>query len=502
MNFTKKVALFAILLATEQASYSSAEQSNIKGANQLVAESYVTPEMQWAVFEFMKKPFAIDTTTGIPAYSKEQSMPSVEEILAKVLPSQSQNITLKALEASLSAVKTAIFVAALEASYDTNKQNFYWYQTANENVTSELHSKKSRIESLISLVTRSPQTGGAPHESFQVREEDTTSNTIMISPEDVHKIINDNSFKALAANPNDRVKIQQAATLLFKECFIAQQNITIPKKWISIHNSYIFGDDFPNMNQLIDVAKGANGLSQKHEFFQYIRQAVQTALFIAKQNSTYYVTTDPLVQALKDMDTRISEFYMNPLYGATPDDLGRAQMWSNLTNIAAGAAVVGAAGAAYYASQNPEDVKAIAQQAQDFVGKQTTYLSEQASNAKNYMFKQEPLIKEEPSIMDKMTNKAIEVKSELQKNTTKLINGLGFKTEVEPVKQDQSWSEYFEETAAHNEKMGREAAVQNQATSSDDNSVTPPTESLNIAPERSWSDYFEELDKVQENNNK
>ena len=456
MNFIKKIALFAMLLTIEQASYSSASSlahmqmhkntgKNYKDADQLIAESYVTPEMQWAVFQFMEKPFVINKTTGVPVYSETESVPSVDEILSTVTPSTlsnySKDITLKALQAALSAIKTATFVAALEAAYDINKKNYYWYQTADGMLTDILNYKKNRIEQMIATVTRATTSKGSVSSASSTVKL-VNKNYMIISPEMMDAIIAANNFKTLAADPNNKVNIQEAATLLFKGCVIAQKNIIFPENWIKPaleSGYYIFSDAFPNMDQLINFAKSKQTPGQKHELLKSIRQAVQTALFIAKQNSTYYVTTDPLVQVLKDMDARVSKVYMDRAYGATDEDLNRAGMWSNLTNIAAGAAVVGAAGAAYYASQNPDDVKAIAQQAQDFVGKQTEHLSRQASDTQAYLSKQASDVQEyvfgTPTLMDQAKNKTTELKdkaigfkNELQQNTTELLNKLGVDT--------------------------------------------------------------------------
>lgn len=387
--------------------YSNQNTSAIATAHRLVAESYVSPKMQWDILSFYEKPFVIDKITRMPVLytldgqpiideitGKQQSMPTVEELLQHVqfinISSELKTRIIIALKTAIEAVNIAMFVAGVEAAYDENKQNYYFYQTANQEVIALLKIKKALLQEKLDVVKQLSTSGANKPFEYQAREIHSNKNHVMFSPQEIKDIIKLNDFTTLIVNRDNQDSLYKAANLLLKQCFIAQQQHLkdkarfekLGKETKDIRNNLYIFEHFPKYQDLINLAKNMPTPAQKNMMLKHIRQAVQTALYIAKANSNYYITTDPFVQIFKNWDAELANLCIDLKYGATQDDLSRANLLANLTNIAAGAAVIGTAAAAYYGYQNPDQVKMVTDQISSVANQAYDYAKEKAHNVK------------------------------------------------------------------------------------------------------------------------
>ncbi|MBP6870013.1 hypothetical protein KBC04_03970 [Candidatus Babeliales bacterium] len=381
-----------IILMIEQISFADAnnlylyEESKNPAdkANRYIEEAYITPMMQADVLDFYEKPFIIDAITRMPVLyelngiaiedketKKQQVMPTIEELIEYTTPSllsrELKKRTLNALHASLEAIDIAKFVVTLEASY--------FYKDVDPKLYEILNEKTDKVHQLIDVIESMPAKSENRPFTYNYKDIHPTSiHHFIFSQEQVAAIVKNNDFKKLIEDRSNRTKLMKAANLLVKQCFIAQQlhlkdHIRFGKLAQEIkdiyYGNYIY-ELFPGVETLIKTAKNMPTEKDQNKMFKHIRQAVQTALYIAHKNSNYYLTTDPFIAIFKEWDAKLAEFCTNPEYGADQRDIDYENRRSNLTLFAAGTAVIGVAGA-YYGYNNPDVVKSITDQASGLV---------------------------------------------------------------------------------------------------------------------------------------
>lgn len=348
-----------------------------ENANRLIEENIRGPKEQAAVLFFYQAPFVIDIMTRMPVlYTLEgqpimqnniqQSIPSVKQILEKIQHSsfsyESKAEALQVLKIYLDAIDDAKQVAAIEAYFDANQQNYYFYQTANAQLTEILDQQAKKIRTMIDEVKA--KTISENHREFTYNNINLSNkNHILFSINNVNEIIKHNDFREKIKNRNNKEELVKAAELLIQQCFIAQQQhlkdtLRLKKFYPKdILKNYIF-QTFPNFDNLISIASEIANQDKKaaNKLFKAINQAVQTALYIAKKESNYYITTDPFVKILYDMHKKIDQYCINPDYGATIEDINRNAMWTALATAGYGLAIASAASAAYYYKDIPEQI--------------------------------------------------------------------------------------------------------------------------------------------------
>lgn len=389
-------------------------------SDRLTQESYISPEMQWDVLYFLgAQELTLEGATGtvLGIQPIDVMLPLVYKKLQNPMtPTDKESIKI-ALQAMLEATDIAIFVAAIEAAY--KDQKFLLYQSVDTNITAGLNLQKRDIQAALAKVNTTFVPGEASSSwsisSFlpwsissngssnaPVNKNSTLqvplANVIKIPAELMPTIIDKNSYK----NMTDP---KEAANLLFKQCFIAQQHHLYEDKEsdrlrmsseqlrgsrqqtnafrtqqikISLQSpisatNYIF-NNFPNIDQICEIAKNSVARVQPrskvqdpitfehlqaHKLLLHIRQANQTALYIANPKSSYNVTSilpnavrsylGGIVGQLLQYDAQLAVLCKDPKYGATTEDTYQDEQWAMITKIAAGivitAAVVGTAAA-------------------------------------------------------------------------------------------------------------------------------------------------------------
>jgi hypothetical protein len=219
-------------------------------ADKLIELSYFSPEMQQAVLACVGKSFKVNVVTG-----KVQNIPTVAQIIAS---QPVENTTkLNALYASLEATRIALFLAGLNVAYDNPKYVFFA-----PNISSNLFMpaidpelKKAlndREADILAALQENPDylhwynvSSWIPEDvvsMFTVTNKklqadvtqllNSTLNPLEFNP-DINNLeaqsnfvtISGNTLKELMKHFNYKQKVnpQQAANLLFKQCFIAQQ---------------------------------------------------------------------------------------------------------------------------------------------------------------------------------------------------------------------------------------------------------------------------------------
>ena len=394
-------------------------------ANKLIELSYFSPEMQQAVLACVGRPFKVSIVTG-----KVQNIPTVAEIIAS--QPVENNTKLNALHAALEATRTAMFLAALNVAYDNPNYVFFAPNISSNlfmpSIDSELKKKLQERESEILIALKdNPDylrwyniSSWIPTDLVsmfslngkKLQEHVTTLLALDFNP-DIGNLSADNNFVTISGQTlkelikhfdyKQKVNPQQAANLLFKQCFIAQQIFDndpvqqffpadawplypIPAGQSVSASNYVFdrlevirqANNRPNANN----DNGYNGLHhppvnttyahtvdelcnaisqnalilphntlQAHLLFLRIRKAIQTAIFIANKNSNFYLGyilpagitkyLDRVVDQLVKYDAKLSNLCKDQQLGATTDDLKRDKIWNAITLTAQAAVVIG-----------------------------------------------------------------------------------------------------------------------------------------------------------------
>ncbi len=392
MKYNRFILLFFAIASIHQFNY-SAQQS----AYRLTQESYISPEMQWAILSFLgAKDVTINTRTGNVA-----NIPPADALLGEVRRRLQGSINFaakesmkNALHAILEATDIAIFVAAVEAAH--HDQKYVFYQNIDAQLAIALDAQKKDILAALAdlnardvfdepvksssyfswfypTIAEMDNPGHVPSVTFNDNQE-----TITFSKDMMEAIIKKNNYKI-----EKKSDAKKAANTLFKQCFIAQQHhlkdaTRIEKLKIKFENplkpeNYFF-QAFPDIDRACDIVKSIVPSHQTryniqapitqeqriaHQLLLDIRQAIQTAMYIANDKSSYnvgYVLPTSvasylggIVIELTTYDAKLSMLCKEPQFGATPDDTYRDEQWSMISKIAAGtltAAVV--AGTIYF----------------------------------------------------------------------------------------------------------------------------------------------------------
>lgn len=376
----------------------SNDHSDPNAVNRLTNESYISPEMQWAALSFLgKKSIHLNKTTGMveDLQSVDVMLVAINQQLNNQISNAQKESMKDALHAMLEATEIATFVANIEAAY--KDPEYIFYKNTDSQLVANLNAQKQAIQTSLDKVknmqaydqpassssyfswiwgsntTATPQ--DVAHPAIIVPF-DTATTTILLPAELMPAIIKNNDFKE-TADPVD------AANLLFKQCFIAQQHHlkdSFRIKSIAVNlqsplsaTRYVFSN-FPNIYdknlrsypicqiaQFLATSKQRRTdiqaplieeQEQAHLLLLHIRQAIQTALYIANKKSnvnfgyllpasvTSYL--DSIVSQLTQYDAELSRLCKDPLYGATIKDIYRDEQWATITKIAAGTIVFAA----------------------------------------------------------------------------------------------------------------------------------------------------------------
>ncbi len=391
----------------------STHHSDFFAKDRLIEESLFSPEMAWNILYYMRQDrMVINKITGAV-----ENLPKIAAVLKSIaqdlnnsaqIVSEQKQAMKNALHALLEATETAIFVTAVEAAY--HDPRFIFQPTVNEQLISELNAQKQTIQSYITAINNItpydeqyssssyfswlPSFGAAANPasalSMQQITIDPYSETITIPASLISTIVKTNDYKEMA-------DAGQAANLLFKQCFIAQQhhlkdtqliskikfNINAP---VNAHN-YIY-TRFPDIVQMCQIAQNfvtaqaprvdlQAPLTQEqmiaHQLLLHIRQAVQTALFVANKKSSFNIgyllpTTvtsylDKIVGELTKYDTYLDALCKDPQFGATVNDTYQSEQRWMITKYAAGAvtaAAVTAIGLPYVTAATMATISGIA----------------------------------------------------------------------------------------------------------------------------------------------
>ena len=381
----------------------STDHSDQQAVQRLTSESLISPEMQWEVLSYLgERDVVVNKDTGLV-----QNIPSTQQLLDDINQKLQYSITndqkesmKDSLHTMLEATDIAIFVASVEAAY--KDQNFMLYQIVNSQLLIDLNDQKLAIQATMNNVNSiTPIDAPAQESSYfswfyqpgpanQITTMevpmimlDPNSPTFTIRAKLMKAIIKSNDYKSMA-DPT------QAANILFKQCFIAQQhhlkdtyrmnNIKINLQSPVTGHNYIY-TNFPNIYNksqnsypICDIAKNIVPASQvrydlqapvtteqkqAHQLLLDIRQSIQTAIFIANRKSNVNVGyllpssvvsyLDGIVGELMNYDAQLSILCKDPRYGATPEDTYQSEQWAMITKAAAGIAVTAIIGGGLYA---------------------------------------------------------------------------------------------------------------------------------------------------------
>jgi hypothetical protein len=333
----------------------------------LTQESYITPEMQGAavainpVGKNQQNYLSIDKQTG--AVNNIQSVDSLLKIIAEAPTHESHK---NALHAMLEATDIALFVTMLNAKYEDPKF------VNSPDLIEGLNQQKKEIQTMLSAINKGDSYyswifgGNAANKNIQTATKpilfDANASTIDVPVNFIGSIIKQNDYKQ---KPDATV----AANLLFQQCFIAQQHrfanpIAIDLKRTLTTANYIYTDfpkiynklsnKYPICDEIIAKENGKFKLDKdaRRSRLLQIRQAVQTALFIANKKSDVNIGYLLPASVLSYLDSVVSELmrydaYLNTLclngdYGARPEDAAKIEGWSTMSKVAAGIAITAA----------------------------------------------------------------------------------------------------------------------------------------------------------------
>jgi hypothetical protein len=387
MKQSRLILLFFVIASISQFNFCGLERSTQGSPEQLAyrltQESYILSE-QWAILSFLG---ASDVTINIKT-GDIAGIPPVDYVLREIQDTmkKSFNYSVKesiknALHAMLEATDVAIFVAAVEAAH--KNQQYIFYQDVDVQLANILQAQRLRIQGILDelnsrYVADEPATATSYFSWFAPAQITTQApkhveplhfnanqETIKISRDMMEEIIKQNNYKIeKKSNP------KHAANLLFKQCFIAQQHHLKDAerfKKFNIHfenplkpDNY-FLKHFPDIDHACSVAESIvhgqhlrNNLNdpltlqqtQAHKLLLDIRQAIQTAMYIANDKSSYNVGyvlpasiasyLGGIVIELTAYDTKLSTLCKDPRFGATQDDMYRDEQWAIIGKIAAG----------------------------------------------------------------------------------------------------------------------------------------------------------------------
>ncbi len=382
-------------------------------ADQLIAQAYVSPEMQYAVLSYVDdKPCTINAITG-----KIQNIPTIDRIILgksnskndrEVDPYADKAGRLNALHAALEAVNLAKFIAGLNVAYANPEylafapkiSSNYFMPPLDEQLIEALNKREQQLNealgydynwgswlwkwnwssiiptSLTNMFTIKNQPSHGVSNPLQVKpqlKDITSENNFVSIPDSTMKgIIKHYDYKQI-------IDSQQAAELLWKQCFIALQDFTQTDMLIycfakhgTISQTHYIYDNFTidnhhvhTLDQICIHIKNAvhdnkHTPAAAHNLLLQLRKSVQTAMFIANKNSGYNIgyqlptivtqSLDKIVIKLNEFDKKLDALCQDASLGARTEDLARKQTWNKITAILTAGVVI--AGAGTYAAVN------------------------------------------------------------------------------------------------------------------------------------------------------
>ena len=377
MKQNRFILLFFAIASINQLNYCSHHKLVQQLANELTQESYISPDMQWAVLSLNNpENMVINATTGVV-----QNIPTVNEMLItialKLSPAMNDSKTnpfndaqkeplLKALYAMLEATEIASTFIAIKSGYQEaqfiNRQD----------LIQDLQAQKAAIQTIINKINTINQSYsswifGASGPSKTVKLANLNLQPIHFNPQTPTIIIPANFIPSIIQlqDYKQQSNATAAANLLFKQCFIAHQQHQanpIPLNGIQQLNaeSYVYQgllDIYKNESYPIceDILKLNKHLRRAR--LLEIRQAIQTALFVANKKSSFnigsqYLTSffDGVVSELMKYDAHLATLCKNPQYGATNTDIAQSAQWATMSKVLAvgGVLAVAAGTAAVY----------------------------------------------------------------------------------------------------------------------------------------------------------
>jgi len=345
----------------------SAQQSP---ADQFIEESYVFPSQQVAICALFDKPFAINTLTGKPVLlgddNQPRNWPTIEEIVTQANGNRRDGV-FAAKQAIDIAIENARLAFALQADASSMRQ----VANSETMIMQDLAAKKQLIENALSTQRGNVEIRNFDDDDAIFNMENNLNNLTIYTTDHVkNKIMaSGNDFKFLV----NTGKSNDAANLLFKQCYIAQQGKNLTKR--------------ESLRSLLHNATDSNINNSKkiHQNLIAIARAVKTALYIAQNeygrswyNPTAYIplyssyTTHPLISNLQEMDEQVRKNLINPKFGATQADINRQYYLDWATSIAKGivitGAVLGTVALGSYAYNNPNAIEHNYNKSKEWVG--------------------------------------------------------------------------------------------------------------------------------------
>ena len=331
----------------------------------LTKESYVTPDMQWAVLSLNNpQNMIINATNGAV-----QNIPSIDELISKISKELSpylNNTQLdpykRALYAMLEATEIASTLVAIKSAYQdpdfVNRQDLRdALQTQKDSIQNILKKANAINQSYSSWIfgvsgpAKAPKLGVIDPQKIYFFGLNSTTITIPASL--MPSIIQLQDYK-------EHLDATTAANLLFKQCFIAQQAhqsnpIAINQENPLIAQNYVY-QNFPNIyTKHLNKYPICEGILNLHPSLRrarllHVRQAIQIALFVANKKSNFnigsqYLTSffDGVVSELMKYDAYVATLCKNPEYGATNADIAQGTEWSTMSKVLAAGGVIAVA---------------------------------------------------------------------------------------------------------------------------------------------------------------
>lgn len=250
----------------------------------------------------------------------------------------------------LEATEFALFVDELSMQYNLRFN-------AEPNLRARLEQQKAMLENKLNAISKQQSYYSWIFGSGSAQRTQHQNMSIEFNPHAATIDVPANFIAAAAQFNNYKQKkhAQQAAELLFKQIFIAQQYRFPNPVAIEIHGKHISAEHylyqhFPSFHHLCDYILKLDMSQRRSRLFQ-IRQAVQTALFEANRKSAanfgYIIPKsaipflDGVVAELLRYDNHLNTLCMDGRFGATADDIAKAPEWSTFSKIAAGVIVTG-----------------------------------------------------------------------------------------------------------------------------------------------------------------
>ncbi len=331
--------------------------------NDFIARSYISPRLQNTIFQIYDKPFTLDKTTGRPVLLNENNQPmnwpTIDEILSKQINSQD-------LQSLQEVIGIAInFAVQHFAFHATHKALVVKHTTAEETaVMTKLREYKTHIENLMTQ----PNFSNKKSTIFTQKQIDDINKKLQ--EQNIVSYSTDHVKRNFLGDAHDFKRVHDASTaaqLLFKQCYTAQNDLSLEKKQHDI------------VRHLIDQAikKHKNSQTEIHVALVQIAIAVQTALSIAENEygqSWYnparynpFGSKHSLISCLEKMYQEVEKELIKKEHGASEADLNRKYYIDLARNVATGilvtAAVIGTVATAKYTYDNADVLKLRAENA-------------------------------------------------------------------------------------------------------------------------------------------